>query len=186
MSLRFTKEQFKGGLQQATGGKPFFKVQKALKEAGLDKLLHQPSVSKDQFRKAMGALREQGVAYRQTGEVIRTTERKIAAEAKPGEKPKEKMTPAEFRAKMAEEKKHKEEVEKRIAAVRGERLREEAGAGKSKTATSALRATAKTSALEPQKGPGRPETTTSALRKPAAPKPAEEKPKPTAIDLPID
>lgn len=163
MVLKFTKEQFKSGLQKAAGGKPFSKVQKALKEAGLGKLMHQSSVSKDQFRKAVGALRKHHVAYKQAGEVIRTVERKIAAETKSGEKPKEKMTVAEIRKKMQEEEKKKEQMRKMMAEIYGrERTREEESGIK----------------------PARP--TISVLRKPEASGPAEEKPKPKVIDLPID
>lgn len=164
MVLKFTKEQFKSGLQKAAGGKPFFKVEKALKEEGLGKLLHQPSVSKDQFRKAVGALRKQRVAYKQAGEVIRAVERKIAAEAKPGEKPKEKMTVAQLRAKMKEEEEKKERMRKMMAEIyQRERAREAEKGGPKPTG---------------------PAPTTSALHKPEAPKPAEEKQK--VIDLSID
>lgn len=186
MVLKFTKEQFKSGLKQAVGGKPFFKVQKALKEAGLGKFLHQPSVSKNQFKKVISVLREQGVVRKQVGEVIRATERRIATEAKPREKPKEKISLAELREQREAEEKKKEEMAKRMAIIYGREREKEAEEEKQKAMTSAvLRATAKTSALQSQRALGRPETTTSALRKPAAPKPAEEK-KSEVIDLPID
>ncbi len=185
MALKFTKEQFKSSLQQASGGKPFFKIQKALKQAGFGKFLHQASVSKEQFRKAVGALRTQGVVHKQVGEVIRTAERKIAAEAAPGEKPKEKMTLAELREQREAEEKKKEEMRKRMAIIYGREREEEAE--KQKTAISAaLKATARASALERgSKGLGRPETTTSALRK-SETKKSEKEERPTAIDLPID
>jgi hypothetical protein len=188
MALKFTKDEFKGGLKQAAGGKPFFKVEKALKQAGFGKFLRQASVSKDQFRKAVGVLRTQGVVHKQTGEVIRATERKIAAETGPDEKPKEKMSLAEMREQREAEAKKKEEMAKRMALIYGrERAKEADGEGRQKAAVSAaLRSTAKTSALERgSKGLGRPETTTSALRR-AETKKTEKEERPVAIDLPID
>ncbi len=160
MVLKFTKEQFKGALQQATG-KPFFKVQKALRAAGFDKFLHQSSISKDQFKKAINALRAQKVIYKQAGEIIRSVERKMASEATTGKK----ITITEIRKKMKEEEEKKEKMRKMMAEIYGrERAREAEKAGA---------------------GPTGPKHVTSAL-KPAGQKSAEEKPKPAPIDLPID
>jgi AAA+ superfamily predicted ATPase len=173
MALRFTSGQLKNALHQASG-KPSFKVEKALKEAGLGKLLHQPSVSKDQFRKAIGALREEGVIHKSTGEVIRSTEKEITASDKP------KLTLDDMR-------KQREAMQKKMASLYT-REREATSAGKPQSATTAaLRTTAKTSALTPKKVTG-PRATTSALRSTgtdSSKKPAAEE-KPQAIDLAID
>ncbi len=173
MALRFTSGQFKSALHQASG-KPSFKVEKALQKAGMGNLLHQQSVSKDQFRKAVGALRSEGIVHKSTGEVIRGTEKEIADEDKP------KLT-------MADMRKQREAMQKKMVGLYS-REREATSAGKPENATTAaLKTTAKTSALTPKKVTG-PRATTSALRSTngnSAGKPAAEE-KPQAIDLAID
>lgn len=166
MTLKFTKEQLKSGLKQAVGGKPFFKVQKALEEAGLGKFLRQPSVSKDQFKKMISALREAKLTQKQASEATRNIEKIVKAEIE----------------------KRKAEMAKKTAAVwRQERARRAEEAEKARgAATSALKLQkVATSALERKEAPGRPEVTTSVLRKKEEAKPTQEKP-PEPIDLPID
>lgn len=136
-------------------------------------LLHQQSVSKDQFRKAVGALREEGIIRKSTGEIIRATEKEMAA----GDKPK--LTIEGMR-------KQREAMQKKMVGLYA-REREATSAGKPANATTAaLRSTAKSSALTPKKVTG-PKATTSALRNNSgtAAKPAAKE-KPQAIDLAID
>jgi hypothetical protein len=145
-------------------------------------------VSDRRAKEVLEGLKGKGVVktLRSPTEILRQTQKRLFEENHKNDG--SKITMAEMREKMEADKKHKEEVEQRIAGFRGERAREEAessaGRRKEVTSISQLKKTETSAGKKAEKfGP---ETTTSVFHgKKSDTKPAEEN-KPQVIDLQID